>query len=56
MVAFLYTFSFLRTPVSSDFDVFVHAELRQGFFDAESRESGGAVGIPTLAHDLSHYA
>lgn len=36
-------------------DSLLLAQLRQGFLDPESGESGGTVGIPTLPHYLRHY-
>lgn len=39
-----------------DFDVFLHAQLGQRLFDAQGGEARRPVGVPTLAHDLSHHA
>lgn len=36
-------------------DPLLLAELRQRLFDAECSEAGGAVGVPTLPHDLGHH-
>lgn len=42
--------------LASHLHVLLHAELRQGLFDAQGRQSGRSVGIPALPHDLSHDA
>lgn len=39
---------------SSHFNVLLNAELGQGLFDAQGRQAGSSVGIPTLTHDFSH--
>lgn len=43
-------------PRASDLDVLLHAELRQGLFDAQGRQPGRSVGVPALPHDLPHDA
>lgn len=35
-------------------DSLLVTELGEGLLDPQRRESGGAVGVPALSHDLSH--
>lgn len=40
--------------LGSDFNVLLDAELGQGLFDAQGRQPGSSVSIPTLPHNLAH--
>lgn len=40
---------------TSDFNVLLNAELRQGLFDAQCCQAGGSIRVPTLPHDFAHH-
>lgn len=41
-------------PTGLHFNSLLLAELGQGLFDAQGRETGGSVGVPAFSHDLGH--
>lgn len=52
---------FLCPPVpalgypSSDFNVLLNTELRQGLFDAKCCQACGSIRVPTLPHNFAHH-